>query len=130
MKLDHFLLKPNQIRHYGLNFWDNPYDKEQGLKIQFGDLVDVTMQTKGTKIYLEIRSPSEVELRDCPKLQLTSRKEWNPAIVSLGELKSDTGYHLPMMRISKMKVSPNANGYEYLYSTDDASLLHSVKPSP
>ena len=49
--------------------------------------------------------------------------------MSLGELKSDTGVHLPMMRISEMKVSPNANDYEYLDSTDDASLLHSVEPS-
>ena len=64
-----------------------------------------------------------------PKLQLMSRKLWNPAIGSLGELKSDTGYHLLMMRILKMKVSPNANNYEYLDSTYDASLLHSVEPS-
>ena len=28
-KLDHYLLNPNQIRHYGLNFWDNPYNKER-----------------------------------------------------------------------------------------------------
>ena len=34
-----------------------------------------------------------------------------------------------MMRISEMKVSPNANDYKYLDSTDDASLLHSVEPS-
>ena len=26
-----------------VNFWDNPYDKERGLKIELGDLVDVTM---------------------------------------------------------------------------------------
>ena len=82
-KLDHSLLNPNQIRHYGLNSWDNPYNKEQFLNIKLNDSVDVTMQTKGTKIYFETRSPSEVELRDCPKLQLTSRNEWNPAIVSL-----------------------------------------------
>ena len=84
---------------------------------------------KGTNIYFKTRLPSEVELKDCPKLQLTSRKEWNLAIVSLGELKSDNGDHLSMMCIFKMKVSPNANDYEYLYSTDDASLLRSVEPS-
>ena len=99
-----------------------------GLKIKLDGSIDVTMQTKGTKIYFQKTSPIEVELRDCPKLQLTSRKEWNPVIVSLGELKSDTRVHLPMMRISKMKVSPNSNDYEYLDLTDDASLLHSVEP--
>ena len=70
-----------------------------------------------------------MELRYCPNLQLTSRKDWNPAIVSLGELRSDTGDHLPMMPVSEMKVSPNANNYDYLDSTYDASLLHSVEPS-
>ena len=70
-----------------------------------------------------------MELRDCPKLELTSHNEWNPAIVSLNELKSNSRDHLPMIHISEMKVSPNANNYEYLDSTDDASLLHSVEPS-
>ena len=127
-KLDHSLLNPNHIRHYGLNSWDNLYDKEGGLKIKLDDSVDVTMRTKGPKIYFETRSPRKVELRDFPKLQLTSRKEWNPAILSLGELKSNPGDHLPMMRISEMKVSPNDNNYEYLDSTYDTSFLHSVEP--
>ena len=87
------------------------------------------MQTKGMKIYFETRSPSEVERRDFPKLQLMICNKWNPAIVSLGELKSDTGDHMPMMRISEMKVSTTSNNYEYLDSIDDASLLHSVEPS-
>ena len=73
-KLNHYLLTPNQIRHYGLNFWDNPYNKELALNIELDDSVNVTMQMKVTKIYFETRSPSEVELRYCPKLQLTSRK--------------------------------------------------------
>ena len=128
-KLDHSLLNPNQIRHYGLNFWDNSYDKERGLNIKLDDSVEVTMRTKGTKIYFKKRSPGKVELRDCPKLQLTSRNEWNCTIVSLGELKSNTRDHLPMMRISQMKISPNTNDYEYLDSTDYAPLLHSVEPS-
>ena len=34
-----------------------------------------------------------------------------------------------MMCISEMKVSPNANKYEYLDSTVNSSLLHSVEPS-
>ena len=101
-----------------------PIQQGTGLNIKLGDSLDVTIQTKGTKIYFKTLSLSEVELKDCPKLQLTSHKEWNPAIVSLGELKSDTGDHLSMMRISEMKVSPNTNNYEYLDSTDDASLLH------
>ena len=50
-----------------------------------------------------------MELRDIPKLELTSHKEWNTAIVSRGKMKSDIRDLLQMMRISEMKVSPNAN---------------------
>ena len=32
-KLDHSLINPNQIRAYGISFWDNPYDKEKLLII-------------------------------------------------------------------------------------------------
>ena len=52
-KIDHYSLNPNQIRHYGLNFWDNSYDKERGLNIKLDDSVEVTMRTKGTKIYFK-----------------------------------------------------------------------------
>ena len=128
-KLNHFLLNPNQISHYGLNFWGNPYDKERGLKIELNDSVYVTTQTKGKKIYFETRFPSQVELKDCPKLQLTSLKEWSPSMVYLGELKSDTADHLLMMRIFKIIFSPNVKDYEYLDSIYDASLLYSVEPS-
>jgi len=27
-KLDHSLINPNQVRHYGIPFWDNPFDEE------------------------------------------------------------------------------------------------------
>ena len=33
-KLDHSLINPNQIRAYGIGFWDNPYDKDKGLRIE------------------------------------------------------------------------------------------------
>ena len=33
-QLDHSLINPNQVRHYGIDLWDNLYDKERGLNIQ------------------------------------------------------------------------------------------------
>lgn len=34
-KLDHSLINPNQVRHNHIHYWDNPYDKERPLSIQF-----------------------------------------------------------------------------------------------
>ena len=52
-KLDHSLINPNQVRSYGLNFWDNHLDKEKGLKIKLDDYVDITIQTKSMKVYFK-----------------------------------------------------------------------------
>ena len=46
------------------------------------------MDTMGTKIQFETRSPTNKELRECPKLNLTGKNEWNLSIVSLGSTDS------------------------------------------
>jgi hypothetical protein len=56
-KLDHSLINQNQVWEYGIPFWDNPYDKERGLKIEL-DYADVQLQTKGTKIFFESTAPT------------------------------------------------------------------------
>ena len=82
-KLDHPLIKPNQIRAYGVPFWDNPYDKERGLIIKVDDNVNIQTNTMGTKIQFETRSPINKELREFPKLNMTGTNEWKPSSVSL-----------------------------------------------
>ena len=36
-KLDHSLINPNQCRAYGIEFWDNPFDKTKDLSISIND---------------------------------------------------------------------------------------------
>ena len=84
-KLDHSLINPNQVRAYGINFWDNPYDRERGLRIEVDDIV-VAMETKGTKVFFDTRAPSEKELQECHHLQFTSKREWNPGKVMMKEV--------------------------------------------
>ena len=36
-KLDHSLINPNQVRAFGIGFWDNPYDTDRGLFIDVND---------------------------------------------------------------------------------------------
>ena len=40
-KLDHSLINPNQIRAYGVPFWDNHYYKEIGLTTDVDDTVNI-----------------------------------------------------------------------------------------
>ena len=91
------------------------------------------MQTKRTKVYFEMRSSNEVELRDCSKLKLASRNEWNPATVFLNKTTTNNIEDRPSMQISKLKISPKIIDFEYLdasdNASDNASLLRSIEPS-
>ena len=87
-KLDHSLINPNQLRNYGIPVWDNPYDKERGLKIEL-DGIDVQLHTHGTKIFFQTSAPTTYQLESCPRIYLTSRKEWNPTNVSLGQVATE-----------------------------------------
>ena len=90
-KLDHSLINPNQVRSYGIPFWDNPFDVERGLRVEIDEAVSITMETKGTKIRFESRAPTERELHECVHVQLTSKMAWNPSKVSLSEVISKPG---------------------------------------
>ena len=69
-KLDHSLINPNQVRHYGIEFWDNPFNKDRGLKIELDEIL-IRMKSEGTKVFFESSAPTDVELERCPKIVMT-----------------------------------------------------------
>ena len=87
-KMDHSLINPNQIRDYGIPLWDNAYDKSRNgeLSIELEEAIKIRMRSQGTKILFESRAPSKEELEQCTKIQLTSKKEWNPHQVKMSEV--------------------------------------------
>ena len=87
-KLDHSLINPNQIRSHGIDFWDNPFDKERGLKIEADEHVTIGLTTQGTKVSFNSRAPTDEELNTCHRIEITSRQEWNPPTVSLSQIGS------------------------------------------
>ena len=87
-KLDHSLLNPNQIRHNGIDFWDNPFDEEHNLSIEVDRGPYIPLSITGTKVYFQTRAPSQQELSSCPHVELTSILPWNPSTVKLGEVLS------------------------------------------
>ena len=87
-KLDHSLINPNQIRAYGIGFWDNPYDKDKGLWVEMDKASMIQMRTKGTKVLFDTRSPTPKELATCHHIQLTSKAEWNPTKLIMSEVGS------------------------------------------
>ena len=76
--LEHSLINPNQLRHFGVTVQDNPYDEtEMHLETENGELV-IPLQASGTTISLSTRTPTDRELQECPHVTMTSKKEWDP----------------------------------------------------
>lgn len=61
-RLNHSLLNPNQMRHYGIPVWDNPYDPSRELGIEVDSGLFIPFVARGTKIQFKSRFPTEEEL--------------------------------------------------------------------
>ena len=75
-KLDHTLVNPNQLRAYGVSVQDNPFDTKP-LSITTDD-VSVKLNSEGTIICGDTRTPTESELGQLSRLILTSPHNWDP----------------------------------------------------
>ena len=81
-RLDHSLINPNQVRHFGVTLDDNPFVGDMGIKFDpDDDAIDIPFSSMGTTIYFDSRTPTESELQTCPKVYLTSKTEWDPRSV-------------------------------------------------
>jgi hypothetical protein len=84
-QMDHSLINPNQLHHFGVTVSDNPYDKDHPLMIkEYYEAVSIPLQLKETTIYFESPTPISWELKNCCHIVLTSDNPWNPNIVKLG----------------------------------------------
>ena len=52
--------------------------------IEVDDTVFIPIHTAGTNVLFETRLPTEKEIQECPRLNLTGKNEKNPTIVLLG----------------------------------------------
>jgi hypothetical protein len=61
-KLDHTLVNPNQLRSYGIPFWDSPFDSAHPLSIEVHADFTIPLRTIGTKVIFQTRVPTAYEL--------------------------------------------------------------------
>jgi hypothetical protein len=135
-KLDHTLLNPNQVRHNGIDFWDNPYDKDKELSIQVDRGPTIPLEYVGTKLQFESRVPTRQELENCEHIEMTSDKLWEPGEVKLGQTKSKRSN----MRTTIKRISTTFNAehpyshsrsenYHYSDPSSIDSIIHQIEPS-
>ena len=80
--MDHTLINPYQIRHYGISVSDNPFDDDKPFGIDHEE-VFVPFSTSGTMVYFESFYPTKDQMERCPLIVLTSESEWAPHAVEL-----------------------------------------------
>lgn len=124
-KLDHSLINPNQIRSYGIDMWDNPYDQDHPMAMHVSDMIIIPLQTYGTKIYFNSRSPTDDELSTLDHYPVTSARPWNPESVSLLQTISET-IPIPFRSISQVSHVPQ---WAYIRTDSNDALLHDINPT-
>jgi hypothetical protein len=84
-RMDHSLINPNQLRHFGVMVHDNPFDIDHPLMIkELSDGVFIPLQIKGTTVFFDSHTPTSDELENCPHIVLTSDNPWNLGTEELG----------------------------------------------
>ena len=81
--MDHSLINPSQIRHYGIPFLDNQHDGEKAFGIYHVHLF-IPFETQGLVIFFATHVPLDLELESHQHTVLTDGEvEWNPNRVEI-----------------------------------------------
>ena len=75
--MDHYLVNPNQMRHYGNKVQDNPMSAYPLSIITQENKFYMEIEMDGTIVYAETHSPNENELQTFPHIMLLSPHNWN-----------------------------------------------------
>ena len=137
-KLSHSLINPNQIRHFGIGFWDNPYDENHPLSIEHEN-INIPLQYEGTKLTFTSRAPTREELHTCPRIDMTDSSPWEPSMVRLGKVTTNFATnkrprHIFSVQTNKQYMTTNPYSYSHTTATQytdnksDESILNNINP--
>jgi hypothetical protein len=128
-KLDHTLINPNQVRSYGIPFWDNPFDTTRSLSIDIHDDFHIPLRPVGTKLMFTSRVPTATELETCEHIHMTSSAPWNPSEISLLQATHQGGNTTHPWKRQIATVDSTYDRYEYIDASSDEALMDSIDPS-
>ena len=81
--MDHSLINPNQIRHFGIPVSDDPYDSTRDFGIDHAELF-IPFETEGCAVYFDTSVPTDEDLETLAHVVLTDGKnEWSPSSVEM-----------------------------------------------
>ena len=126
--LDHSLINPNQVRHYGLPLYDNPYetDPDRAMGIILDDRERLPFTSEGSTVYFNTRYPTDEELELYPHVVLTCEQPWDPKqlVMPGGRPTHPTDELDRFVQRVESDVSHDFNRHHHMYETD--FIFHSL----
>ena len=98
--MDHTLINPNQLRHFGALVQDDPAFPNPLSIITEDREFCMELSMEGTIVYVDTHTPTDAELDACPKVELSSPYPWNP--------------HQVKFPSSKLTLEEEVGGMQYL----------------
>ena len=123
-QMEHTLINPNQLRHFGVTVQDNPFAREPLFIATEDESFVLPLHTEGTNVVVSTRTPTDAELHQCQHIHLTSKHQWDPQHVCLPKASRTVEEEIQMRRgISSVHVrddegSPSI-GAATIYDIDD-----------
>ena len=79
--MNHSLINPNQLRHFGVEVYDNPYETDptrtMGIKIPNSNEI-LPFLSQGSTVFFTTRYPTDFEMESYPHIVVTSDQQWDP----------------------------------------------------
>ena len=85
--MNHTLINPNQLRHFGTSVQDNPASLHPLSIIKEDREFCMELSMDGTIVFVETHTPTQQDFDTCPKIELLSPHAWNPKQVKLPSSK-------------------------------------------
>ena len=124
--MNHSLINPNQLRHYGVIVHDNPYERDpsRAMGIDIDDTDRIPFSSQGSMIFFRTRYPDDNELDMYPHIVLTNDKPWDPQGLLMPGGLDESG--LPtgdrVIRQVQSDVIRGVNRHHNKYETDRVSI--------
>jgi hypothetical protein len=102
-RMSYSLICPNQLRHNGIIVDDVPkaFDPTSTQSIVIPDALTLPLKMRGVLSYLPTRKPTDKELQECVRYELTSPNPWNPYEITFNP-DGDRGPYVISFLESKM----------------------------
>ena len=76
--MDHTLVNPNKLPHFGIKIQDNPYDDAHLYLMTVDDDFALPLAVQGTNIMANTCTRTEKELQTCYHITISSQHPWYP----------------------------------------------------